>query len=89
MIPIGLFHLKRFFWYGIKTQSLFYNSILEMPLLNILEPVNKKNQYMGLLGKKNLPQFLKKNYILLRNLIHRSSKSPITAHSKPNGRYPA
>ena len=68
MIPIGLFHLKRFFRYGIKTQSLFGNSILEMPLLNILESVNKKNQYMGLSGKINLPQLLNKMYPFTESL---------------------
>jgi hypothetical protein len=68
MIPIGLFHLKRFFWYGIKTQSPFDNSIFAMPLLNILESVKKKNQYMGLLGKINLPQLLNKMYQFTESL---------------------
>jgi len=68
MIPIGLFHLKRFFWYGIKTQSLFDNSIFAMPLLNILESVNKKKQYVGLLGKINLPQLLNKTYPFTESL---------------------
>jgi hypothetical protein len=56
--------------------------------LSIFLNVNKKNQFMALL-EKNLAQLLKKNYIVLRNFIHLSSNSPITMHSKPNGRYPA
>jgi hypothetical protein len=39
-----------------------------MPLLNILESVKKKNQYMGLLGKINLPQLLNKMYPFTESL---------------------
>jgi hypothetical protein len=48
---------------------------------NILLYVNKKINIWD--------EDAKKNYIVLRNLIPLSSNSPTTAHSKPNGRYPA